>query len=1500
MGGVQKPKHQFPSNVEVLQSSFLIPDAIYQQFLHDETSCFLLTYTLAVATMSTLGDFATSLQCESNEHVAPAPNPAMRSFDREVNVPVVSHSHSQINQNSHIHTGQGGDGTRGGKGGRGGDFYSHNTTNNFHGQEFALRDNLEVSREAPFNSDAAQKLGRRECTPNTRVKILREIISWAKDNNHPMLSSLFWIFGLAGTGKSTIAQSVCEMLEKDGLLASSYFCSVQLDSRNSKRIVPTIAYNLAARFPIFEKFLVSKLRHDPGCAYSRISSQFRDQLCGPWGLFMKKAAPQKPCVVIIDALDECDEGNEVLRLILGAIDHDELPGIRFLVTSRPVDALMKKALKMSRGPQIALHEVKKEEVSDDIRLFLEEQLHEKVEPSIIQKLTAQADGLFIYASTLAKHLVPNSDFATQVDIQERLEQILKPRHQGGVIGLYDLYDRILCDVLSPEKFGPEGLKQRLIILQTLVSMEEATTAHVISDFLGYNVEDVVGIVNGLHSVLFTRGSGEPIYVIHASFHEFVVSQAQGPLTCDPSSIHNRMAQSCLLWMQANLKFNICNIESSFTTNDDLPVPLNSIGKSLAYACQHWWTHVTRCTKEGQEGIKQKIGEMMEKKGLFWIEVMTLLGDEGRCQNILTGIAETSWIGLEPAAKQNGWKLQSLAREAADMVSTFRKITPKMTSHLYLSILSSREGKHLEPWTSQFWRLPHVLSRKVDGSRNMKLIMNVESLVCVRIWDAESGKQVGKFDGHEDSVLSVAVSPDGKHVVSGSSDNTVRIWDAESGEQVGQLDGHGDSVSSVAFSPDGKRVFSGSHDKSVRIWDAESGKQVSYLDGHGSLLLSIAFTPDGKRVVSGSSDNSVRIWDAESGEQIGKLDGHSSLVLSVAFSPDGKRAVSGSSDNSVRIWDVESGKQVGQLDGHGDSVSSVSFSPDGKRIASGSHDNSVRIWDAKSGKQVGKLNGHADSVSSVAFSPDGKCVVSGSSDSSVRIWDADSGEHVGQLDGHESPVWSVAFSPDGKRVVSGSSDSSVRIWDAESGEQVGKLDGHGSMVWSVAFSPDGKRVVSGSHDNSVRIWDAEFGKQVCKLDGHGSSVSSVSFSPDGKRVVSGSSDISVRIWDARSGKQVSYLDGHGDSVSSVAFSPDGKRVVSGSSDNSVRIWDAKSGKQVGQLDGHGDSVLSVAFSPDGKRVASGSHDNSVRIWDAESGKQVGQLDGHGDSVSSVSFSPDGKRIASGSHDNSVRIWDARSSEQISQLDGQGTLVWSVAFSPDGKRVVSGSHDNSVRIWDAESGKRVGRLEGHSESASSVTFSPMINDNHRFHKNKNTINLSIKPRIASTPLEFCPTSITIQSYSLRLSPTSASHYTREDGWIVTSKEYTEVEHKLLWLPPSLRPFHPLLLMELSEFGFNRIDLSSCTFGKGWFNIYCPNPHWYDSSTHARRRVVDSKERELRDEHHGMPQAAEYSHGTEPVEYISGFSENTVKYPHSDSLKQRMTRLRGGLKEIFSWTN
>ncbi len=468
----------------------------------------------------------------------------------------------------------------------------------------------------------------------------------------------------------------------------------------------------------------------------------------------------------------------------------------------------------------------------------------------------------------------------------------------------------------------------------------------------------------------------------------------------------------------------------------------------------------------------------------------------------------------------------------------------------------------------------------------------------------------RLAGHTEAVLSVAFSPDGKTLATGSDDKTARLWDTATGKQIrAPLTAHTGPVLEVAFSPDGKTLATSSDDKTARLWDTATGKQIhAPLTAHTGSVWSVAFSPDGKTLATSSDDKTARLWDTATGMRLwdtatGKqvrapLTGHTGPVESVAFSPDGKMLATGSVDRSVRLWDAATGKQVrAPLTAHTGPVLTVAFSPDGKILATGNDDNTVRLWDTATGKEVrAPLTGHAETILSVAFSPDGKTLASGSHDKSVRLWDTAAGREVrAPLTGHTGPVESVAFSPDGKTLATSSRDKTVRLWDTATGKQVRPpLTGHTEPVLSVAFSPDGKtRTAVGYGHGQAGPSSPDRPHRTCTFGGVQPRWQD---GPDGKTLATGGDDNTARLWDTATGKEVrAPLTGHTETVWSVAFSPDGKTLATGSDDKTARLWDTATGKEVrAPLTGHTETVWSVAFSPDGKTLATGSDDKTARL------------------------------------------------------------------------------------------------------------------------------------------------------------------------------------------------------------------------------------------------------------------------------------------------------------------
>jgi len=281
-------------------------------------------------------------------------------------------------------------------------------------------------------------------------------------------------------------------------------------------------------------------------------------------------------------------------------------------------------------------------------------------------------------------------------------------------------------------------------------------------------------------------------------------------------------------------------------------------------------------------------------------------------------------------------------------------------------------------------------------------------------------------GHKNLISSVAFSPNGEVIASGSDDKTIKLWQVQDGQEIVTLAGHANSVHTVVFSPDGKILASSSHDKTIKLWRMKDAQEIRTLSGHINSVYGLAFSPDGETVASSSWDKTIKLWRVKDGQEIRTFSGHINLVYCVAFSPDGETLASSSWDRTIKIWRVKDGKLIRTLTGHTDCVRCVAFSPNGEFLASGSHDNTIKIWWVKDWQEVLTIAGHSWYVDSIAFSPDGE-VIASSSNQTIKIWRVKDGQELCNILGHTNSVYSVNFSPEGEFLASGSSDKTIKIW-----------------------------------------------------------------------------------------------------------------------------------------------------------------------------------------------------------------------------------------------------------------------------------------------------------------------------------------------------------------------------------------------------------------------------------------------------------------------------------------
>jgi len=290
---------------------------------------------------------------------------------------------------------------------------------------------------------------------------------------------------------------------------------------------------------------------------------------------------------------------------------------------------------------------------------------------------------------------------------------------------------------------------------------------------------------------------------------------------------------------------------------------------------------------------------------------------------------------------------------------------------------------------------------------------------------------------------------------GCSDQTVWICDASSGANVKALKGHSGRVTSVAFSPDGRQVVSGSMDHTVKLWDAANGANLLTLDKHTEWVTAVAFSSDGTRIASGSEDSTIRLWDVSNGARVRALTEHASRV---AFSTDGATLALLSTDNKIRILDAFGGPHLRILHGHWGGITYMGFSPDGRQFVVGSK--SIRVWSGGSIQAAHKLKGHAGMVLAVAFSPIGPQMASGSDDKSVILWDIEAGTRLRTFICHSEAVTYLAFSRDGKRIVSGANDNIIGLWEARSGALVEKIRNNTASQISANSTEAGVFVMDG--------------------------------------------------------------------------------------------------------------------------------------------------------------------------------------------------------------------------------------------------------------------------------------------------------------------------------------------------------------------------------------------------------------------------------------------------------
>lgn len=602
--------------------------------------------------------------------------------------------------------------------------------------------------------------------------------------------------------------------------------------------------------------------------------------------------------------------------------------------------------------------------------------------------------------------------------------------------------------------------------------------------------------------------------------------------------------------------------------------------------------------------------------------------------------------------------------------------------------------------------------------------------------------------------------------------------------------HGEAITFLALTSDGKHLVTATHDSVLRLWDRDTGKEIRrfvppddtnqkgrafvhlYMQG----LTRAALSQDGKMLAVALPGNVVRTWDVDSGKAIHEINSPANGVSAMAFTPNGKMlAIRGATDRVCYLYEAANGKEIrklkpahpsgmgGNIGGGADNGTGLAFSPDGKLIALPELEyvnkvvsGSVTLFEVETGKEIRRIEPPNHGIAAIAFSPDNKTLVFNTL-STIHVKDVDTGKEIRQIKGFFGTN-QIVFAPDGQTIAIKGRDQSVRLYETKTGNllrTIGEVpanarnfvtSSNGAPRTDVVYTSDSKTLILGGHQ-VPRFFEVASGKETTRPGGgHGGAVSALTISADGSTIVSRGAEGAFRAWDVRTRKEVrQFAESTG--TSSVAFSPDGKLVALGHNDGTIRLLDVADGKEKSQWKAHEGTIASIVFTANGKSIATrGAYDGTLNLFDVEKGTKrkhftfqdvkagnngvmiVRSSNGPTETYP-LAISADGKTLATfiapqqmlvqgqqqiQPDSNCVRLFDVPSGKEVRKITlPAGLAIRNFVFSLDGRLLVSENVDKTVSVWEVASGQERLRLGDPVDSTprSNITSFVVVNGNVR---------------------------------------------------------------------------------------------------------------------------------------------------------------------------------------------